>query len=66
MSENKYSVLELIRYIFSFFLHRREKGNEKKRFKKIVSELNNEFQTIDDKKEDKKQEDIEKRLNNMF
>ncbi len=68
MSENKYTILEFIKYILSFFLHRREKAevDRNKKLNKTVDELDGEFKKIDDKKEDKKQEDIEKRLNNMF
>jgi len=68
VSENKYTIWELIKYVFSFIFHRRKNAEDqrKKVFEKVAEELDGEFKKIDKKKESKKQKNLEKRLNNMF
>jgi len=68
VSENKYTIWELIKYVFSFIFHRRKEveNKRKKVFKKVAEELDGEFKEIDKKKDEKKQESVKKRLNNMF
>ena len=68
MSKNKYTIWEFIKYIFSFWFHRRKMKREERKneFKKVADDLQSEFKNIDDNKEDKKQGNLEKRLNNMF
>jgi hypothetical protein len=64
----KYTWIEFIKYIFSF-LSNRNKTKKSKRVverKRINDRLDNGYDKIDKKKEEKKKSDVKKRLDNMF
>lgn len=68
MSERSYSFLELIKYLIDFFFARRKNQAEKRKenVDKVKSEIEEEYQDIDKKKEKGKKKNLEKRLHNMF
>ena len=68
MSSDKYSWWEFIKMIFAFLTGRKKQQEEQKQenFNKITSDLENKYSEVDKKQEDKKQDDLKNRLNNMF
>ena len=54
--------------IFAFLTGRKKQQEEQKQenFNKITSDLENKYSEVDKKQEDKKQDDLKNRLNNMF
>lgn len=68
MQENKYTFRELIKYLLSFFFHRKKLKEErqKEHFKKVSEDLKDDYKGIDEKRESKKKKDVEKRLKNLF
>ena len=68
MSENKYTLWGLIKYLIGLFFSgkKRERQKHKEQFKNISEGLKEDYEEVDEKKESKKSEDVEKRLENLF
>lgn len=68
MSSNQYSWWAFIKMIFAFFTGRNKEREKQKQdnFNKTTSSLNQQYSEIDKNKEDKKQDDLKNRLDNMF
>jgi len=56
---------EFIGYVLGFFRQRKEE-KQKRRYQKIGREIKKGYNKIDKKKEKKKKDPIEKRLDNLF
>jgi len=56
---------EFIRYVLGFF-GQRKKEKQKRKYQKIDNEVKKGYNKIDKKKEKKKKDPIEKRLDNLF
>ena len=72
---NSYSIGEIIgkiisaiKYIFGFFSNRKKKLDVKKirEYEGVLEDLDESYKKIDKKKNKKKKQNVEKRLNNMF
>jgi len=75
METNQYSwlsflkkVIDAIKYIILFFIGRKkeEKKQEYNKFEKDNEKINDSYAKIDKEKEDKKKDDLDKRLKNLF
>jgi hypothetical protein len=68
MSKGKYTLIGLLKYIMGFLFSSRKKKEEqrKKKLDKATTEIKEEFEDIDEKKEEAKKKDLGKRLDNMF
>ena len=61
-------VIEFIRYLLSFFKRRKEEQQKIQQEKKdkAIRQVKNGYAEIDEDREKKKKDDIQKRLNNLF
>ena len=69
MKEQKYSWIELIRYVLNFLFSRKKKQTQRqrKKFRKVVKELDEEYSAIDEAQEKRRErKGLTDRLNNMF
>ena len=68
MSENNYTIWGLIKYILGFIFNRFRKKSTKSpdEFQESKKKLEQTYEELDKENEEKKDEDLEKRLNNMF
>ena len=75
MATNQYSwlsflkkVIDAIKYIILFFIGRNKERDKQEyiEFKKDNEKINDSYSKIDQEKEDKKKDDLDKRLNNLF
>lgn len=75
MPDNQYSwlsflkkIAEFFRYFISFLRAKKEDEihRQKERFNRVVSETKTNYDNIDKEKEAQKQDDLDKRLKNLF
>jgi len=64
MKRKKYSIWELILYIINFIFNR--KKLQEQEIEQINEDLKDKYDEIDKEKEDKQNENLEDRLNNIF
>ena len=71
MEEDKYTLMNLLKYLLGFirnlFAKKREKTKkDKARYKRIKKQLSEDYKKIDKEKDDEKKKDVKDRFSDMF
>jgi len=73
MADNQYTLFELfkrfcgfIKYLLFFFISKKDDKKQDDKFNQTSIDLKTEYNKIDKEKEDKKNNDLDERLKNIF